>query len=458
MKFSVPNYRLNELDVELNFTWIPPVLQLHELQNVVSEGDELSIEPFVFYRGKLQVIGEYSLGPDCDWLSWDYVARAFRGRVPGSLAADIGAERHETYTTTIELTAIVSWLFPSDIVFQRVYRCALPITVKRSVDRCDAIQEAMKSPNKPPYPLYKSVSRPELAVMQRPPTHRSLSYDCDKENAEVRSISEDAKLLRRKAESLMRSPSPIQMNSLSLARFYDAAASAPFGPPLQVRAMCDIRYGPDTSSTTNEMGEMRLKTPSPSKSKSPTEPLDLGNLRINKRGELVSSSDSEGSVEQRHDSILSPPAMVITPPLGTPQASAKKGKRPLRELLEEPKQAEEHLTCYTCKAKGRNPNGTMKEGLAICLTCRQSSFFDRVLAHISIEQTSNGASARQNQQSESHRRTTAEWQAEIKENYKEFETQKEGTPARRHDLDITMHDVVDSDENLEFSQLEVEEQ
>lgn len=252
----------------------------------------------------------------------------------------------------------------------------------------------------------------------------------------------------------MRPSSPIRMDPLSLARLFDAASGVPRLPPVEVRAVYDIRHQPAASSSSKPAAP---KTPSPSKQAS--EALDLGTLHFNRRGELASNSEGGNENESPQARILSPPATAITPPTGsplmrTPQASLKHGKRPMREPLQNINQ-EENLTCYTCTAKGRTPNIIWKDAVPICFTCRGSTFSEPVQGEKPTERRCDSGLFRESSQQQSHRLTTDEWQTEIKENYKEFETKNEGLATKGDDLDTTMHDAVDSDESSSFSLLEL---
>ena len=200
--FSVKQYGVEQLDIDLAFAPNLPTVDFHDLRNVIAEGDEFHLKPTLptrAHRGILSVAAEYFIGPGTDgWIRWDDRNECFRGVIPPTLASHIGAERFESYTIPLELTARITTLFPPDMRFERIFRCALPLTIKRRPDSC-AVD--------------------------------SLTADWDKENSHL--SLEDVKLMQRKARSSRAQSPPLRLDSLSLARLHDAVARA---HPSRIRA------------------------------------------------------------------------------------------------------------------------------------------------------------------------------------------------------------------------------
>ena len=192
--FSVSQYGVEQLDILIAFSWSPPRLGFHDLANVIAEGDEYNLKPTFptrAHRAALAVTAEYFVGPGTDcWIRWDDSTECFRGTISPTLASLVGAERFDTYTIPLELTARVTHHYPADIRFERIVRCALPLTVKRRPNRC-----AVDGP----------------------------SAEYDRENCLL--SLEDVKLLDRKAQGRRAQSPPLLMDSLSLAQLHDAVAA-----------------------------------------------------------------------------------------------------------------------------------------------------------------------------------------------------------------------------------------
>ena len=154
----------DELDVDLYFARQPPLIDFCDLRNVVYEGTEYYLKPNFHSRphnGFLEVTAEYYIGPGDGWLQWD--GECFRGVVPPKIAAQIGAERFDTYTVPLELTARITKHFPNAMRFERVFRCEMPLTVKRLPERCYSREESFESPSIPPKGTF---SFPQTQVAQ----------------------------------------------------------------------------------------------------------------------------------------------------------------------------------------------------------------------------------------------------------------------------------------------------
>lgn len=100
-------HQRDELDIDVCYTWNPPVIHFHELRNVITEGNEYRLKPSMDSRrssGTFPVTAEYFVGPGDGWLQWDADNECFRGTVPPRIASQIGAERFEAYTVRGKLS------------------------------------------------------------------------------------------------------------------------------------------------------------------------------------------------------------------------------------------------------------------------------------------------------------------------------------------------------------------
>ena len=392
-RFSVLHYHADELDVDLHFTWNPPSVDFCDLRNVITEGNEFVLRPNFNARphgGLLSVTAEYFVGPGDGWLRWDEEKESFRGTVPRQMASHVGAERFEAYTVPLELTARITKHFPGTMRFERIFRCALPLTVKRRPSRCARDEEMTASPRIPrdtgskltkgqPAPFRTpekpnrappsvadlgrgSLTRPPLMrsplrrlnVQPRapPPTPRTRIFSCENKENEELSMEDVHKLMERKAQS-PKPQSPLRLDSLSLARLHDAVALAhppPYLTDLEVRMVREVRHDSfvsDKENTTSKAenatsradGSVRRVnvTPLRETGKDSRSEINLGSTHVNRHGKLASRSEPDDKSDS--SSLLSPPTRNISPPqvpahLCSPlmysASSRKMGKRPQR--------------------------------------------------------------------------------------------------------------------------------
>lgn len=449
------------------------MLQFSGLQNTVPEGGQLTFRPHLPYNGQLQQSDRYFVGPSWDWLQWNAEKQEFHGKVPSSFASEIGAEKNEAYTTALQIIGIISRAFNGDVRFERTFRCALPITVKRAAISCIMPSDSVKTPKNPRSSLSRPISWPNLGLTPRGPLRRKISYNDDKEN--IHAMAEESKLLRRKADSPVRSQSPIRMDPLSMARLYDPAACAPFSQlPLEVRMMHEIRVTPQVSPTSRRAAPMTPPplvglqpfldrvTPASRRSQFVSPPLlagtpptrDLGRTHI-RRGQLASRSDSADDGRSVRAEMASPPAAVITPPVATPQKSVKQGKQPLAALMlpessidnmnQWPKPGKvgclletsssptkdkrdpvvmKHAVCYSCLEKGRMRSNVIDQnGEPVCMDCTTFKRFTQL--HQLTERPVKPRDRCDSLISEAHGQTENECQIEIQKTLSQFEANKE---------------------------------
>ena len=409
----------------MRFTWSPPFVDFHNLRNVVQEGKKFSLTPVFYSRpsNSLPITAQYFLGPGEEWLRWDEEHEYFHGTVPRHIASDVGAERFESYTVPLDLTARITKHFPGTMRFERIFRCALPLTVKRQPSICACNEEKAATP-----PIARPIGsrltsqrdtplvRPplmrsplELTDMRSSPavSKRESQVFADKENGRL-STEVVSKLLNRKAEyGGSRSSSPIRLDSLSLARLHDGLALAHPPPNLvdvEVRTMLGMENkenaGPSTryrSRRHNGLASGRRCTPIKNLDDEDCETLslvdlqhspfklELGATHANRHGKLASRSES--GEENGDSNFKTPPTRNITPPVLSTRPSMlqrRKGKQPLRNadsptrpgrfhkaIATAPENAE---TCYTCAVEGREWNTVIDEAdTKVCLTCQQAS-------------------------------------------------------------------------------------
>ncbi|KAK4542314.1 hypothetical protein LTR36_006967 [Oleoguttula mirabilis] len=97
---------------------------------------------------------DYFLSPvEEEWLAWDDEHQCFHGAVPTRRAAEAGAGRLDAYTIPLELEAVVTRLFPSNIRLEQVIRIALPLTVRRRPDQCGSPPYRMAAGSPPWLPM-----------------------------------------------------------------------------------------------------------------------------------------------------------------------------------------------------------------------------------------------------------------------------------------------------------------
>ncbi|KAK0309962.1 hypothetical protein LTR01_004160 [Friedmanniomyces endolithicus] len=271
-------YRTAELNVELHFTWSPPLLHFRDLRNAVYEEDHFTLEPCmtaVDYSHQLcsralPHTAEYYVGPTEPWLNWDDTLQSLQGIVPHQRAREEGALRLDAYTIPLHVMAILTKHFAGDVRLETVVRCTVPLTVKRRPDQCVEVEDRISSPplrtmasqtlehderlsgrrdratrdagegssplRKPhrtsatPSRLLKPADKSSwrLPVPRSRPLRACSAAEEDKENtpgASPSNMKELSEQLKRKAEEGRgRAPSPLlRMNALSLARLYDKA-------------------------------------------------------------------------------------------------------------------------------------------------------------------------------------------------------------------------------------------
>ena len=426
--FTVLHYRADELDIDLHFTWNPPFVGFQDLCNVVTEGNEFHLRPTIDPRRptrNLPVTAEYYVGPGDGWLNWDEEKECFRGTVPPKIASQIGAERFEVYTVPLELTARITKHFPGTIRFERIFRCVLPLTVKRRPDNCanepekiisppvarptasrmtrppvmpHASQRPERTPASPLSPRSGNLARPPLVRSPLRRTHarahlpesyprvRMLSTS-EKENKENNDLGmgDICKVLERKAQSPI--PEwPMRLNSLTLARLHDAVCLS--NPPSsltepEVRTVHQIECN---SPKENAAPLARPNTPNATRSMpfrakhgNTFGEVDLGRTHLNRYGKLASRSGSQEGLDS--PSWASPSTRNITPVALSPVVNLsqrRNGKRPFRSE-DSPSKAAKIPVLSPTKAEGerkladaKNPETPREDSMNasdICYTC-----------------------------------------------------------------------------------------
>ncbi|KAK1821624.1 hypothetical protein LTR12_004018 [Friedmanniomyces endolithicus] len=269
-------YRTAELNVELHFTWSPPLLHFHDLRNAVYEGDHFSLQPFIAAVDQYHPIcsralpptAEFYIGPTEPWLNWDDTLQSLQGIVPHQRACDEGALRLDAYTIPLHVMAILTRYFAGDVRLETVVRCTVPLTVKRRPDQCAEADDRIASPplrtmasqtlehdecrsgrrnralcesgedSPPPIKSHRTSATTSrltipadkaswrLPVPRSRPLRACSAAEEDRENtrsASPSNMKELSEQLKRKAEEgRSRAPSPLlRMDALSLARLYD---------------------------------------------------------------------------------------------------------------------------------------------------------------------------------------------------------------------------------------------
>ncbi|KAK0346675.1 hypothetical protein LTR91_014249 [Friedmanniomyces endolithicus] len=271
-------YRTAELNVELHFTWSPPLLHFHDLRNAVYEGDHFSLQPFIAAVDQYHPIcsralpptAEFYIGPTEPWLNWDDTLQSLQGIVPHQRACEEGALRLDAYTIPLHVMAILTKHFAGDVRLETVVRCTVPLTVKRRPDQCAEEDDRIASPplrtmasqtlerdecrsgrrnralcesgedSSPSRKSHRTSATPshlmipaaksswQLPMPRSRPLRACSAAEEDKENTPRDSPSNMKELseqLKRKAEEgRSRASSPLlRMDALSLARLYDSA-------------------------------------------------------------------------------------------------------------------------------------------------------------------------------------------------------------------------------------------
>lgn len=247
-----PCFYKGEIDVQLTYSWFPPVVEFTNLQNTALESEGLVIKPAVSttqpFSNLSNVDVEYYIGPSGDWLEWDDRDRCFHGRIPRSLASAAGVERNDMYTIPLELLTTIVKHFPDGIRYETVIRCALPLTIKRRPDFC-------RSPTD------------EGPLKSAEKKYSMLAVD-----GKSWPLGTDARLCDHK---------PTQVTSL---RTFLAATVVPHRDltPLEVR----------TARIIYDRSDPTPRTPGTASTATGGELLlDLGSTHVNRRGELDSESD-----------------------------------------------------------------------------------------------------------------------------------------------------------------------
>lgn len=66
--------------------------------------------------------------------------------MPTYLAANAGVQRISVFTVPLDLTAVSVTEFVDGVKYETTMRCCLPLTIKRTPDRCGALGEMLSSP------------------------------------------------------------------------------------------------------------------------------------------------------------------------------------------------------------------------------------------------------------------------------------------------------------------------
>jgi hypothetical protein len=204
-----------DLVVELHYTWNPPTINFEGLQNVYDESRSFHLKPTMDRPCEdLDVV--YDVEPNGSILTWNASQGQFEGHCTSALASIAGAQRLESFTMPLNMTAELTMSLPGEIMFERTIRLAIPITIKRKPETCSSDQELDESP---------AVRRPAVSV-RIPSTNTtpgsvvkcSAARDTEKENTSP-DYKEVGGTLRRKAKAAAdKLSSPLRLNSLSLAQ------------------------------------------------------------------------------------------------------------------------------------------------------------------------------------------------------------------------------------------------
>ena len=463
--FRIMRYHERVLDVAIDYTWSPPLLEFADLSNVVSEDCEFRLEPIYPSRprdGVLCTTAEYFVGPGEGWLRWDEAEECFRGIVPRDIASCIGAERFEAYTVPLELTARITKHFPGCMRFERIVRCTLPLTVKRSPSRCKSVETPATSP---PLPQPESTGRIKPLLKQKiidgartqcvstpltfPPLLRSpgrrshaghqscspwrSSRTCmtdvaGKENAHIK----PGPLMERKTAS-SRPESPLRLNSLTLARLHDAVALA--NPPasltdIEVRTMYHAGCDSATSDAETENAQRstlaqdlrNLSLRSGQRAEAPVLPKTIcESARVKGHHKLQSKSVSReeaegsqgGSIRDCVDRIFK----------NATEEDNKLFRAALRDLFAIGSFERSHLE-PSAPPHSRCSMGIEHDGTTVAKSTQENEEKERRAAE----------------------RRANEWQAAIQQNFREF--QSKGQDEKDEKDDRVLEHCVDSEEEL----------
>ncbi|KAF2483257.1 hypothetical protein BDY17DRAFT_324009 [Neohortaea acidophila] len=509
--FELARQKPDGLDIHLHFAWNPPVIGFHNLCNVISEGDRISFRPTienVRQDGPSRTTTEFFIGPTETWLKWDEASEKFEGIIPGRVAAQVGAERLDRYTIQLDFTARLTNWYPGNFVWERLIRCALPVTVKRKPATCTPCRYNIASPPVPrtndsrllrgterhrplarrlpllTSPLRKTTPRSRPSVL-KPDFVSRLPWG-GKENEDL-STEEAAKLLKLKEEQQPRGPqSPVRLHSLSLARFHEAVGMLPPSPPsslsdFEVRTVRHIVHT-TPASARHARNVPYASSAVPISEDTFSDTVDLGSTHIDRRGRLASRSPSASKNRTPTNSAFSTPAKNITPPAVMYESSPEKRGRSSRQRSlaikhwnsRSPsiKSRIPRTTCYSCAIRNRRSRFGEENGVQTCLTCASPSKhhvernYSRSDGNESYHQQDHnapstvdleplptrpaGPKAEDSPQKASLEAKVEDWQVQIQKNFEEFEARKrEGV---EENLDVTMDDLEDSDESFSMLQ------
>lgn len=205
-----------ELSVELAFDWNPLLIEFDGLQNVYHESRAFALKPYLPEGLLVEFDTEFG-----SLLPWDEREQQFKGHWPPILASMAGAERLESFTMPLNMTAQATMSFPSNMLFERTIRLAIPITIKRKPETCSGYAEQSDSPAvRRPAHSYTTVSPLKLSSTNTTPLATSRRWDAqnDGRTGNPPSYKEISDLLKRKAEARAGPTSPLRLNSLSLAQ------------------------------------------------------------------------------------------------------------------------------------------------------------------------------------------------------------------------------------------------
>lgn len=214
--FGQPYHQTGEeLAVEIHYSWNPPTVNFEGLQNVYDESRSFHLKP-TMSRPCEDLDVTYDVDPNGSIITWNAAEGQFEGHCTPALASIAGAERLESFTLPLNMTAEFTTTLPGDMKFERTIRLAVPITIKRKPETCSIDHELDESP---------AVRRPALSI-KIPSTNTTpqsatkcfATNDADKENTSP-DYKEVSGLLRRKAKAASaKISSPLRLNSLSLAQ------------------------------------------------------------------------------------------------------------------------------------------------------------------------------------------------------------------------------------------------
>jgi hypothetical protein len=219
-----------ELAVEIHYTWCPPTVNFESLRNVFDESRSFHLKP-TMGRPCEDLDAVYDIDPNGSVVNWNAAEGRFEGHCTSALASIAGAERLESFTMPLNMTAQCTMHLPGEMMFERTIRLAIPITIKRKPLACSSDHELDESP---------VVRRPAVSVKipSTSSTPQSAIKCVDARYAKKEDLSPDYKelggLLRRKATAASdKLSSPLTLNPLSLAQLWEATAPSPYATNVQ---------------------------------------------------------------------------------------------------------------------------------------------------------------------------------------------------------------------------------